>query len=118
MNALSLACPRCQAAAGVMNGVLRDSFRCAACKQAMPYRDGILFALPPERLEYYRPFLTDYTTIRSAEGRGSDDSAYYRALPFTDATDKNAWQWNIRARTYRYLVSRLLPPEVRDIADL
>jgi SAM-dependent methyltransferase len=93
-------------------------FTCAVCGSQMPYRDGILCALPAERREYYRTFLSDYTAIRNAEGRGSDESAYYRSLPFQDVTQKNAWQWDIRSRTYQYLESRLLPANALDIADL
>lgn len=53
-------------------------------------------------------FLTDYARIRSAEGRGSDDPAYYRALPFRDLTGKNSAQWVIRARTWMHFENSLL----------
>ena len=33
-----------------------------------------------------RQFIREYQTVRRAEGRGSDDPAYYRALPFFDRT--------------------------------
>jgi SAM-dependent methyltransferase len=65
-----------------------------------------------------KQFLEDYQRIRSAEGRGSDDSAYYRELPFADLTGRNSGQWNIRARTFRYFVDRILPRESREILDL
>ena len=45
-------------------------------------------------------FLSDYSKIRHAEGRGSDDSEYYRALPFRDLTGRNSAQWAIRACTW------------------
>ena len=118
MKPLTLACPTCGGAAGVMNGTMLSRFTCAACGCEMPYRDGILRALPAERSEYYRKFLADYTAIRSAEGRGSADAAYYRSLPFLDRALQNAWQWQIRAKTYEYLASRLLPANAIDIADL
>jgi SAM-dependent methyltransferase len=101
-----------------MNGVAMSRFNCSQCGHQMPYGEGILFALPPKRIEYYRPFLSDYSTIRNAEGRGSDDDAFYRSLPFLDVSERNSWQWQIRAKTYRYLESRLLPPNAVDIADL
>jgi SAM-dependent methyltransferase len=118
MKALKLACPCCRSSAGVMNGSVMSRFKCPACGQEMPYRDGILFALPKLRAEYYRTFLADYSAIRNSEGRGSEDTAFYRSLPFQDLTQKNAWQWQIRARTYQYLEARLLPEGVTDIADL
>ena len=44
-------------------------------------------------------FLDDYLRIRRAEGRGSDDPAYYLSLPHEA----------IRERTYRYFERRVLP---------
>jgi ubiquinone/menaquinone biosynthesis C-methylase UbiE len=65
-----------------------------------------------------RQFLDDYARIRSAEGRGSNESAYYRALPFTDLSGRNSEQWRIRARTYRYFVDRVLPRQRSKVLDL
>jgi SAM-dependent methyltransferase len=49
-----------------------------------------------------RQFLNDYSHIRRAEGRGSDDPEYYRALPYQDLSGRNQEQWSIRARSYQY----------------
>lgn len=65
-----------------------------------------------------RQFLEDYGRIRSAEGRGSEESAYYRALPFADITGKNTDQWRIRARTFRYFIRRVLPHQGSKVLDL
>jgi SAM-dependent methyltransferase len=65
-----------------------------------------------------RQFLDDYARIRSAEGRGSEESAYYRALPFTDVTGNNSEQWRIRARTFQYFVDRVLPRQSSKVLDL
>ena len=59
-------------------------------------------------------FLEDYRTIRSAEGRGSGESAYYRALPYRDLSGKNSAQWAIRGRSYRYFERRVLAPIERE----
>jgi SAM-dependent methyltransferase len=57
-------------------------------------------------------FLDDYLRIRRAEGRGSDDPAYYFALPHEA----------IRERTYRYFERHVLPRWERgrplDLLDL
>ncbi|HLG95806.1 MAG TPA: class I SAM-dependent methyltransferase [Bryobacteraceae bacterium] len=63
-------------------------------------------------------FLNDYAKIRMAEGRGSDDPAYYRALPYRDLTGKNSEQWLIRARSYRYFETKILGKRPLDILDL
>src|ERR1700742_2585160 len=59
--------------------------------------------------EMRRQFLKDYARIRRAEGRGSSDPEYFRALPYRDLTGKNAGQWEIRARTYRHFENLILP---------
>jgi len=56
-----------------------------------------------------RQFVDEYTKIRHAEGRGSQDSDYYLALPFRDITGRLQDQWTIRAASYRYLERRILP---------
>lgn len=47
--------------------------------------------------------------VREAEGRGSDRPEYYEALPACDPTDPLAWQWRIRATSWRALAARVLP---------
>jgi ubiquinone/menaquinone biosynthesis C-methylase UbiE len=61
-------------------------------------------------VEERRRFLIEYGFIRRAEGRGSDDAAYYRELPFRDVTGRNSAMWAMRARTYHYFESKILPP--------
>jgi ubiquinone/menaquinone biosynthesis C-methylase UbiE len=53
-------------------------------------------------------FLDDYLRVRSAEGRGSDDPAYYLALPYCDVSGRFDAQWRMRGQTYRYFESRVL----------
>jgi hypothetical protein len=65
-----------------------------------------------------RQFLKDYARIRVAEGRGAEDSAYYRALPFEDLCGRNAAQWRIRARTFPYFLRCILPKRRDDVLDL
>jgi SAM-dependent methyltransferase len=53
-------------------------------------------------------FLAAYRTIRSAEGRGSGESAYYRALPYRDLSGRNSDQWAIRGKSFRYFERHIL----------
>ena len=55
-------------------------------------------------------FLEDYRHIRHAEGRGSDTSDYYTALPQCPATDPNSSMWAMRAKTFSYFVENILKP--------
>jgi SAM-dependent methyltransferase len=70
---------------------------------------GICSALPPSREATFRQFVRDYESVRAKEGRGSTCADYYLALPFEDLTGRNAWQWHIRARTFRFMEKHLLP---------
>ncbi len=54
-------------------------------------------------------FLAEYVKIRHAEGRGSEDSDYYLALPFRDITGRLQQQWEMRGKSYRYLENWVLP---------
>jgi len=63
-------------------------------------------------------FVEDYLRIRRAEGRGSDDPEYYRALPYRDLSGKLDAQWKMRGKTYRYFEQRLLGGRPLDLLDL
>ncbi|MDQ6671713.1 MAG: class I SAM-dependent methyltransferase [Chloroflexota bacterium] len=55
-------------------------------------------------------FAREYRTVRRAEGWGSPDGAYYRALPFHDLTGRFPHIWRIRARSYQTFVTHVLEP--------
>src|SRR6188768_2275737 len=61
-------------------------------------------------------FTREYRTVRRAEGWGSSDAAYYRALPYRDLTGRFESIWRIRARSFDTFVSRVLPPLERRAA--
>ena len=65
--------------------------------------------------ETRRRFIRDYAGIRRAEGKGSADPEYYRALPYRDISGKNGAQWEIRARSYRHFEEFVLPPIEKEI---
>jgi SAM-dependent methyltransferase len=98
-----LQCPRCR------HGL--EELACANCGFHMQVRDGIVLALPPERAEHYARFIADYEHIRAAEGRGSKSKDYYLNLPYKDVTGSNHAQWTIRARSYNYMLERVLRQE-------
>jgi SAM-dependent methyltransferase len=107
-----LRCPRCASPLGAVSQTVtpfETAITCARCSFALDHQRGIWLALPPERQEYYKKFLTEYQIVRTAEGRGSSEAAYYLALPFRDISGKNQSQWSIRGQTYRYIERELLP---------
>ena len=56
-----------------------------------------------------RQFLHEYSTVRSTEGRGADDAAWYFELPYRDLSGRLSAQWAIRAQSWRCLERRVLP---------
>jgi ubiquinone/menaquinone biosynthesis C-methylase UbiE len=97
-----------------------EGLDCTACGCRIQMRNGIVYALPPERAAHYARFAAEYQSIRAAEGRGSPDEEYYLGLPHKDSTGKNSVQWRIRARSFDYLLQHILKPEDdrRSILDL
>jgi len=93
-------CPRCGTGIGEPD--------CPACGFAIAVRNGIVHALPPESLARHARFMEEYERIREAEGRGSNDEAYYLDLPYRDRSGRDRKQWRMRARSYEYLVRHLL----------
>ena len=107
-GALCLMCPACRPRETVLELVEQASCWCGACGFHLEKRGGIVRALPPDREHYYAKFVEEYSTIRRAEGRGSEDQAYYLALPYEDLSGKLADQWAIRAKSYAYFERHVL----------
>ncbi len=107
MTPFDFACPVCR---GELEVVGPEELRCPA--EGTSYRrvDGIWRFLPPERLAYFGRFVKEYEAVRLAEGRCSDDPAYYRSLPFRDLTGRHSANWRIRARSFETLLGRCLRP--------
>jgi SAM-dependent methyltransferase len=103
-----LACPACRTPLGPLSS-LGDEARCPGCGLVYPCVKGIWRFLPPERAIRFAPFLADYTRIRLAEQRGSEDPAYYLDLPDCPPDHPIAWQWALRRRTFAALTRRVLP---------
>lgn len=61
-------------------------------------------------------FLEEYRHIRYAEGRGSDQGEYYRALPFSQRSDPLFRMWAMRAKTYTHFCKHILQP-IEDIVQ-
>ncbi len=91
---------------------------CAQDDTTYPCVNGIWRFLPPERGAYFAPFITDYEAIRTGEGRGSQQSAWYRALPYAQPDTPFADDWRIRAKSYETLCKRVLTSSGLSIVDV
>ena len=122
---LRLRCPLCGHAGPMVDPAAEpDDPLCASCGFVFERRGGIWNALAPKRLSHFDQFVRDYQSVRESEGRGSSGAHFYLALPYRDLTGRNAWQWKIRARTYRYFERKVLPgietarPKGLDVLDI
>jgi SAM-dependent methyltransferase len=117
-----LQCPVCQRS--LFHAPSHLSLPCNECGFLMSHTNGILRALHPERERHFSQFVREYETVRAKEGRSSSSSDFYLSLPYKDLTEKNSWQWQIRARTFRYVENRILPaiervhPRGCDVLDI
>ena len=110
---LRFACPRCHSA---LSSLADDELLCSSEGSHFRRQDGIWRFLLPERAATFERFIREYETVRRGEGRGSQDAAYYRALPFEDQTGRFRRDWEIRSRSYSAFVRRLLQPLERRLA--
>jgi SAM-dependent methyltransferase len=113
---IGLRCPECKANLAAMAyhalGQRQKPVACQQCFAVMVQERGIWLALAKNREKHFEEFIWNYEAVRRAEGRGSEDPKFYLSLPYRDRTERNSWQWTIRARTYKYIEQKLLP-EIR-----
>ena len=106
-DAFRFACPVCKTPLTRLNA---DKLRCPADGGLYSRQEGIWrFITPQQRLDY-RQFIQEYEAVRSAEGRGSTDPAYYRELPFKDLSGRFSSDWKIRSQSYRALLHTVVAP--------
>ena len=107
MNDFLFACPSCGVVLVEENP---DTRLCQAEGLTFRCLDGIWRFLTPQAEENYRQFIQDYQTVRQAEGRGSNQAEFYRALPFKDLSGKFSADWQIRAHSFQKFLDRILTP--------
>jgi SAM-dependent methyltransferase len=105
-------CPACQFPLEITSP---DACRCPADGNIYLRLEGIWRFLLPERQAYFQQFIGEYEKVRAAEGRGSSDPSYYRALPFIDLSGQMKRDWGIRASSYRTLARSVLSPLERQL---
>lgn len=111
-------CPRC---GDPLIDVAAAQKRCERDGLEFARIDGIWRFLLQDKLVELDAFMRDYERIRLAEGRGSDDPAYYRRLPFAgpsagaggspiEGAASLEEMWRLRAASYETFAHRVLAP--------
>ncbi len=106
MNDFAFACPRCQ---GPLTAIDAASYHCSEDSLSFACKAAIWRFLLPERAAYFQQFIHEYETVRLAEGWGSQQPAYYRALPFV-ANGRHRNIWHMRACSYNALRLHVVEP--------
>lgn len=107
MEPFAFACPRCRSP---LQAASPDALACPREEVTFLREAGVWRFLLPERRAFFERFVREYELIRRAEGRGSPNAAYYRALPFADLSRLRSEEWRLRARSFRAFVERIVEP--------
>jgi SAM-dependent methyltransferase len=103
----ALVCPRCRHS---LQEVSDELLRCPHDQLTFTQRGGVWRLLAPEQAGAFAQFISEYETIRQAEGRESSQAEYYRKLPFEDITGRRSAEWAIRAQGFQTLLDRVIRP--------
>ncbi|MCX6081542.1 MAG: class I SAM-dependent methyltransferase [Chloroflexi bacterium] len=112
----AFACPTCHANLEHRNPALgqspelTDELFCAAEGLSFQRSGGIWRFISTERATHYHQFKVEYENIRLAEGRGSRDASYYRALPRQDLSGSMSVDWQIRATSFDTMLQQVVMP--------
>lgn len=85
-----------------------SSAYCTRCGAAFEQKQGIWQGLPKRRLAYYAEFIEASEKSCHEPGGGGDNPEYYLALPFGEPRRGDSSLWAMRAKTFRYLQTKLL----------
>ncbi len=99
---IELKCPRC-------GGDVPDQV-CNGCAFHIRTIQGVLHALPPERVAYYARFVEEYERICCEQFSGRPSDEYYLGLPYGIAGSRSSTDWSSRARSFDCLLQRVLKP--------
>jgi SAM-dependent methyltransferase/uncharacterized protein YbaR (Trm112 family) len=100
-----LSCPACRVA---LTPLGTDEQLCPRCDVLYRRIDGIWRLLAKGRQEAFREFVAQYETVRTGEGRRTQNPDHLRALPFRDQSRKHRYEWSIRSHSYRALIRHVV----------
>jgi ubiquinone/menaquinone biosynthesis C-methylase UbiE len=97
---IELKCPRC-------GGAVQHQ-TCSDCAFHIRTVQGILHALPPERVAYYARFVEEYERICREQSSPPRSDKYYLDLPYRSSG--SSADWASRGRSFDCLLWRVLKP--------
>lgn len=100
-------CPKC---GGALTPHGEAVLTCEQDSLSFHRENGIWRFLTPRLIAHYKAFIRDYETIRQAEGRGSSDPEFYRALPFEDRSGNMPKMWQMRAASFKTFMDKAVRP--------
>src|SRR5436190_10676178 len=95
-------CPGCQASLAEEG----NAYVCLRCGSSY-HRDGRVYRfILPEQVDRSRAFLSQYRSVRRADGHVDAAATSYATLPVVPPGSPNAAEWRIRRRSFDTAVSR------------
>ncbi len=107
LRSQKFACPRCGAALELTSP---GEMVCPVDRLQFLRTGQVWRMLLPEREPVYNAFIREYETVRRAEGRGSQQAQYYRALPYRDLSRRRVGDWRIRAASFKAFLEHVVRP--------
>ena len=95
-------CPACQASLAEGG----NAYTCVRCGTSFRRDQGVYRFILPEQADRSRPFLSQYRSVRRADGHTEAAAASYATLPVVPPGSPNAAEWRIRRRSFETAVSR------------
>jgi len=99
---ITLQCPRC---AGLV-----QNWVCSNCGLCVRTIEGVVHALPPERVAYHARFVEEYQQVCNGQVTDPPSDEYYLGLPYGIASRQSSLGWSSRARNFDCLLGRVLKP--------
>src|SRR6476620_717057 len=95
-------CPACQAPLADGENV----YTCTSCGAFFRREGGVYRFMLSEAADRSRPFLSQYRSVRRADGHSEAAAVSYVTLPVVPPGSPNAAEWRIRRRSFETAVSR------------
>ena len=95
-------CPACQASLAEE----RNAYACPRCGSSFRRDERLYRFILPEQADRSRPFLSQYRSVRRADGHSEATAACYATLPMVPRGTPNAAEWRIRRQSFETAVSR------------
>jgi uncharacterized protein YbaR (Trm112 family) len=98
-----LRCPQCRGHLDMSERHFASALCCADCSAHYAVTNAIPRLVAFDRVEKIEAFGAKYDALRLQEGWASELPEYYLRLPFQDLSGRHAREWQMRAKSFRFV---------------